>query len=86
MPWHNQDVHGARCDRRRAERKWRKSRSALDRDAFVAANKEVVSCIVKSKETCFAGKLADADSITVFQIVNSLLNNRTKHLPTHDNP
>ena len=71
-----------------AERKWRKSRSALDRDAFVAAkpNKEVVSCIVQSKETYFAGKLADADVKTVFQTVNSLLNNRTKHLPTHDNP
>ena len=73
-------------DRRRAERKLGKSRSELDRDAFVAAYKEVVSCIVKSKETYFAGKLADNDNKTVFQTVNSLLNNRTKHLPTHDNP
>ena len=86
MPWYNQDVHGARSDRRRAERKWRKSRSVQDRDAFVAANKEVVSCIVKSKETYFAGKLADADHKTVCQAVNNLINNRTKHLPNHDNP
>ncbi|XP_072014767.1 uncharacterized protein [Amphiura filiformis] len=33
-----------------------------------------------------ADKLADANTKTVFQVVNSLLNNQNKHLPTFDDP
>ena len=35
MPWFNDSIHTARRERRRAERKWRKSRSDQDRELYM---------------------------------------------------
>ena len=86
MPWYNDHVHAARRGRRRAERKWQKTRTDEDHDLFVTKNNEVKTCILEAKQSYFSNKLSNADNKTVFSTVNILLNKQSKHLPAHDDP
>ena len=85
-PWFNDDILSARRSRRKAERKWRKHPSDVNRTAFEAANKLVNDQIVLAKEAYLHEKLDDADSKTIFQTVNNLLNKDSRPLPAHDSP
>ncbi|XP_072017730.1 uncharacterized protein [Amphiura filiformis] len=70
QPWYDDEVHATRRERHRAERKWRHTRSEDDRDKYVSANKAVSDSITKAKKSYYADKLADANTKTVFQVVN----------------
>ena len=41
MPYYNDSIHDARRERRRAERKWRKTRSELDRELYLIERRNV---------------------------------------------
>ena len=86
MPWYNDIVHKSRQERRRKERKWRKSRSEADRLEFINANKTVKSNIISAKKAYFTDKLDNADTKQVFQVMNKLLHNNSMPLPSHNDP
>ena len=85
-PWYNDKVHESRRKRHRAERKWRHTRLEEDHDQYISANKTLNDCILEAKKSYYADKLSNADNKTVFQVVNSLLNNQNKLLPTFEDP
>ncbi len=84
MPWYNESIHLARQDRRRAERKWRKSRSNSDRDQYLSAKKHVKNLTVVTKQTYFKERLSDCNAKDMYRTLNSLLNKDTQHLPYYD--
>ncbi|XP_072028462.1 uncharacterized protein [Amphiura filiformis] len=86
QPWYNQTIHTARQDRHRVERKWRKSRSESDSQKYVTARNNVTKRIVEAKQFYYSDKLSGANTKTVFQTVNSLLNSKVKPLPVHNDP
>ena len=86
QPWYNDEVHESRRKRHRAERRWRHTRLEEDRDQYISANKTLNDCILEAKKSYYANKLSNADNKTVFQVVNSLLNNQNTHLPSFANP
>ena len=69
-PWFNEEILHARRLRRQAERKWLKSYSDEDHDAFRASNRHVSDLIVRAKQKYFEDKLSKADTKTVFEVVN----------------
>ena len=50
MPWYNETIHLARQHHRQAERKWRKSRLADDREHYLTAKNHVNDLTIKAKE------------------------------------
>ncbi len=86
QPWYDEDVHSVRRLRRRAERKWRHTQLETDREEFAAANRLVNQSIIKAKKCYYSDKLADANNKTVFKVVNSMLNNQDKSLPSFNDP
>ena len=85
-PWFNEEILHARRLRRQAERKWLKSYSDEDHDAFRASNRHVSDLIVRAKQKYFEEKLSKADTKTVFEVVNELLHKNVKVLPSYDDP
>ncbi len=84
QPWYNDKVHVARQERHRAERKWRHTRLDSDHHDYAASVRNVNKSIIEAKRTYYAEKLADSNNKSVFQVVNSLLNNQANSLPAHD--
>ena len=84
VPWYNDSIHVARRDRRRVERKWRKSRSDQDRELYLREKKYVCELIQTAKENYFKEKLASCSDKDVYRIINSLLNKNMQHLPFYD--
>ena len=83
QPWYNDDIHVARRKRRKLEKKWRNTRLEVDHQLYIEQNKLVNFMIDDSKKNHFKTKLDNADSKTVFKIVNTLLNKDNKTLPEH---
>ena len=83
MPWLNESTLLARQERRRMERKWRKTRLDSDRRLFIKANAHVCDVIQSAKEEYFKEKLRTSTVKDVFAIIQFLLNRKTDHLPTH---
>ena len=53
MPRYNDTIHMARRNRRKAERKWRKTRSVDDRELYLAAKQNVCDLTISAKEAYF---------------------------------
>ena len=83
-PWFNEDILAARRSRRQAERKWKKHRSDANRKLFADANRCVHNAVVQAKRLFLEDKLTDADTKTVFNTLNSLLNRDRKPLPSEE--
>jgi hypothetical protein len=83
QPWYNPDIHKARRERRRLERKWRTCKSEVHHDLYIAQNKVVNSMIDEAKVIHYKSKLESADTKSVFKLVKGLLNNNKKVLPDH---
>ena len=84
MPWFNESTLVARQHRRKAERKWRKTRLDSDRKLFVEANENVCQVINVAKENFLKEKLGSCTVKEVYHIVHSLLNKKSSHLPLYD--
>ena len=74
----------ARRERRRHERKWRKSRLHVHRQLHVAQHKLVNDMIDQAKQDYYRKELEGADPKTVFKNLNILLNKPAKTLPAYD--
>ena len=79
--WYNDDVRDARRERRRTERRWRKTRSNEDRDKFIVQNTKVTELIKNVKTSYFKETLENANAKTMYGTLNMLLNSTGKKLP-----
>lgn len=84
MPYYNDSIHTARRERRRAERKWRKSNSELDCELYLNAKRNVNNLIMSAKQAFFKDKLSSCSTKDVYRTINSLLNKNVQHLPYYD--
>ena len=80
--WFTEDVRSARRERRKRERKWRKTLNDCDRDKYLEQSKVVNELIVQSKADHFKNVLVDADAKTMYRNLNGLLNRSSNTLPT----
>ncbi|XP_072018308.1 uncharacterized protein [Amphiura filiformis] len=83
QPWYTQDIHKARRERRRLERRWRKSKSEAHHELYIAQNNVVNSMIETAQITYCKSEFENADSKSVFKLVKGLLNSSKKVLPDH---
>ena len=73
-PWYNSTVRDAKRLRRRLERRWRKTQSEPDREAYRSQCQVVLDKLVKAKSEHYHNKLSEADNHKdVYSIANSLL-------------
>lgn len=84
-PWYNDDIHHARKLRRYNEKKWRKSGLEIHRQIFMQHRAEVTAMIVKAKAAHYKEMLGSSDMKSCFQIMDSLLNNSERKLPSSKN-
>ena len=61
-PWYNSTVRGAKRLRRRLERRWRKTQSEPDREAYRSQCQVVRDELVKAKSEHYHNKLSEADN------------------------
>jgi hypothetical protein len=80
--WFDDNVRSARRERRKRERRWRKTLNDSDRVKYQEQNKIVNELIVKSKSDHFKSALVDADAKNMYRTLNSLLNSSNRTLPS----
>ena len=85
-PWYNSTVNDPKHLRRKLERRWRKTRSELDREVYPYQCQVVRDELVKAKSEHYDNKLTEADNHEdVYWIANSLLfGPKVQKLPIHD--
>ena len=71
--WYNNSIDEARRERRRAERKWRKSRSHADRIAFDTAKRTVCETLASVKCSFYKESLTNSTPKNIFRTVNELI-------------
>ncbi len=74
MPWYSKEIHLARRRKRRAERKWRKSDSTIDRNNYLIAKRETSNLICRTKIFYFRKVLSTSDTKEVYKTLDHLLN------------
>tara|TARA_B110000881_G_scaffold40031_1_gene32496 strand:+ start:158 stop:3112 length:2955 start_codon:yes stop_codon:yes gene_type:complete len=79
--WYNDDVRDARCERRRLERRWKKTHLDEDRHKYIAQNVKVTELIKDAKICYFKETLDKADAKTMYSTLKMLLNSSGKKLP-----
>ena len=84
LPWYNNAIHAARQERRRLERKWKKSRSSEDENCLREQKKLVSKLIIASKTEFFSEKCVSSNTKEMFRTVNGLLNKPSRILPDCD--
>ena len=82
--WYNEDIRHKKRELRRLERKWRKRKLQVDRDAYMIQHEKVVKFIELSKEEYFKSILHNCSSKSTFKALGVLLNNNSRILPTFD--
>ena len=88
VPWTNDDIFQAKRERRRVERRWRKTKLADDRDAFKAQRQNVNNMIAKAKTEYYHSMIEECrdDQKALFRLVDKLLHRRSKpRLPENEN-
>jgi hypothetical protein len=82
FPWYNDQIAEERRLRRKYERKWRKTKSLEDKQAYVNQKSRCNEAIEGAKVSYYKDKLQNASNKEVFQTVNALLNKNTRPLPS----
>ena len=79
-PWFNEGIREARQSRRRLERKWHRTKSTTDRELYNQQKNVVCRLVNKAKTSHYSLKIEETkgDQKRLFNIVNGLLNNRSK--------
>lgn len=88
-PWYTDEINIAKQKRRKAERKWRKTRLEIDRQLYQLARDEVTSLIARSKESYYKERISSSSNsqATLFSCVQELLNvKKCATLPITDTP
>ena len=73
--WYNNSIDEAIRERRRAERKWRKSISHADRIAFDTAKRTVCGTLVTVKCSFYKESLTNSTPKIIFRTINELIGN-----------
>jgi DNA-directed RNA polymerase subunit F len=77
-PWYNSDIAEAKRARRKAEKKWCKSKLTVDYQIYVEAREHVNLMIDQAKAGHYRTKIEEAgDQKTLFKVVDDLLHNKT---------
>ncbi len=84
--WYNETVDSARRERRRCERRWRKSKSDVSHAEYLASKKMVKETISHEKSEFYLNRLSNCSSKDMYKTVNELLNKQSKPLPDCKSP
>jgi hypothetical protein len=77
-PWYNAEIAEAKRNRRKAERRWRKSKLSVHRQLYIDARNAVKDMITKAKSSYYSDKIENAvDSKALFKIIDSLTSQTT---------
>lgn len=88
-PWFNESIQKAKQDRRRAERKYKKSKLVVDYQIIKEKHCIVQEMCATAKQRYYSEKINNnnGDSKTLFQIANTLLHKqKNTSLPSHTSP
>ena len=82
VPWFTNEIRMEKKRRRKAEKKWRKSKSVSDHNAFKKARNKTLFVMNKARTTYYSDCVADNSSNQrkLFNITKSLLNMTKSHL------
>ena len=72
-PWYDDEIHVARRQRRKLERKYLKSKLTIHKDMLKEQSRSVVRLIEQKKTTFYRERFTAADSKETFRLVNGLL-------------
>ncbi len=84
LPWYNDEINTAKRERRRSERKWRKTKCDIDYESYINQSNTVNKLIQCAKEDYYKDILNNSDSKRMYSTLNNLLNKNTKQLPDAD--
>ena len=87
-PWNTADIKQAKSEKRKAEKKWRKTRNNIDYELYRESRNAYNSKLNSFKVEALAKKIKDnkGDSKNMFKAINSALNRKQElPLPPHDN-
>ena len=85
--WYNEAIGQAKRERKRAERKWRKTRLTVDRQIYVSKRNAVNRLCNNAKKDFYGRKISECqnDQKQIFKIANSLLHKSNETpLPEHE--
>ena len=88
-PWYSSDIAKAKLDRRRLERRWRRSKLEVDRQLFVEARNNVSRLLLDAKTSFYSARIHElnGNQKALFREMNHLLHKSTETpLPPHDSP
>ena len=87
-PWVNEDIKKLKTEKRRAEKRWRKSRQSVDWDIFKSKRNTMNATLTSLKHTSLAAKINETkgDSKAMFKVLNASLHRKQElPLPHHTN-
>ena len=87
--WYNETIRQAKRERKRAERKWRKTKLVVDRQIYLEKKKAVNKLCDQAKKKFYAQKITDCknDQKQLFKVVDTLLHKpKETPLPAHESP
>ncbi len=79
-PWMTEEIHAAKCLRRRLERKWRKTKCDADRDLYSKQRQAVSKKIETAKTHYYSQSVADCmgDPKRLFSIADTLMHRKNE--------
>ena len=83
-PWYDDNLRQAKRDKRRLERKFRKSGLTVDKQQFELKCSEYNSLLENSKRNFFKSRIEQADPNQLFKLVDGLFSVNTTVLPPYD--
>ena len=84
--WFSDDVKETITERRRCERKWRKSQTASHHEEFLVSRQNVKDLVLESKTVYYKNKFENSSCIKdMYNVVKELLNKDSNPVPDTDN-
>ena len=83
-PWYNEDLREAKREKRRAERKFRKTKLTVNKHMYIEACERYNRLLENCKTSYYKNKIEGADRNRLFCLVNSLFKTGKNILPTHN--
>ena len=87
--WMDKDYRQARCERRRLERRWRKTGRKEDHQHYIAQRNVCAKLVTSKRELFYASQISKAGNRqkALFQVVENALDKKSENiLPNHDDP
>lgn len=85
-PWFTKTVLDARRARRRCERRWRKSGTAANHQAYLESHRKVADVISEEKKAYYNNKLLNSSTRDMYKTINIMLNKNQCTLPDFTMP